>query len=68
MRQPVDTYGILRVGHSVERTETHGELVDNEVVSVVLGLDESSKTLLVLGAEKLTSALRCFLCSVYDLT
>ena len=44
-------YRVLRVGHGVERAEAHGELVNDEVVSVVLGLDNSAKTLLIFGAR-----------------
>ena len=45
-----DAYRIFRVGHGVERTETHGELIDDEVVGVILSLHDTSKTLLIFGA------------------
>lgn len=44
------TYGVVRVGHSVEGSKLHGELVDNEVVCVVLRTNDSSESLLVLSA------------------
>ena len=42
---------VFGVGHGVEWSKFHRELVNDEVVSVVLGLDNSSKTLLVFGAR-----------------
>lgn len=45
-----NTYRIFWVSHSVEGTESHRELVDNIVISVVFCFDESSKSLLVVSA------------------
>lgn len=50
------SYRVLRVGHGVERTEAHREFVNDEVVSIVLLLDESAETLLVLRATERVSA------------
>ena len=41
----------MGIGHGVEGPEGHGELVNDEVVGVVLGLDNSAKTLLIFGAR-----------------
>lgn len=50
------TYWVIRVRHGIEWTELKGEFVDNEVVGIILGLDESSKPLLVLRANPQISA------------
>jgi hypothetical protein len=45
------SYRIFRISHRVKRTELHWELIDNEIVGVVLGLDNPAKSLLVLRAR-----------------
>jgi hypothetical protein len=49
------TYRILGVGHCVEGTEGHGELVDDEIIGVVLSLNDPAEALLVLGAGRIIS-------------
>ncbi len=43
------TYWVIRIRHSVEWTKSHGELVDDIIISVVLSFDYAAKSLLVLG-------------------
>ena len=50
-READETYWVLGVWHSVERTKRHRELVNDEIVGVVFRLDEGSKSFLVFGAE-----------------
>lgn len=47
-----ETYGVLRVRHGIEWSQSHGELVDNEVVGIILLLNQSTEPLFVLGTEK----------------
>lgn len=44
------SYGVFGVRHGIERTKFHRELVDDEVVGVVFGFDDSSEALLVFRA------------------
>lgn len=45
------TYGILGVGHRVERSQFHREFINYEIVGVILCLDESAQSLLIFGTK-----------------
>ena len=47
-----ETHRILWVWHCVKRPESHGKLVNYEVIGVIHRLDKTTKSLLVLCTEK----------------
>ena len=49
---------IVGVRHRVEGTELHREFVNNEVVSVIFRLDETTKPLFVLGADNVINNMK----------
>ena len=59
----LNTYGVLGIGHGVERTDSKRELVQDEVVGLVLFADQTTEELLILGTD-----VSLFISGTYDMS
>jgi len=51
------THRVIRVRHGIERAKPEGELVDDEVVGIILGFHNPTKSLLILCANSQASGI-----------
>ena len=49
----LDTHGIVGISHCVKWSKSHGELIYDKVIGIILSLDQTPQSLLVFRAARI---------------